>query len=169
MNPRLLLLTLDPTHPVVVIMCGASGAGKSTLAAHLAATDPTAAVISYDGCREEISGDPHNQDVTPAAVTLAHTRLADRCATGLSTVLDGTHTRRDHRDAARAIAATHGMRTALVVLATPLHTCLDRQHERAHPVPDLVVIYQHQDIVKALPRLHFEGFHTVHIVGHLTG
>ncbi|WP_051386243.1 ATP-binding protein [Actinokineospora inagensis] len=155
--------------PCVVVMAGASGAGKSTLAARLAATDPDTVVISYDRCREELCGDPHDQIFTPAAVQLAHDRLDRRCGWGLSTVVDGTHTTRHERVSVREIADRHGIPTALVVLTTPLGTCQARQTVRTHPVPRIVVTRQHLALADSLRALATspagfaaEGFATVH-------
>jgi predicted kinase len=53
---------------------GASGTGESTLARELARLAGTV-VISYDQCREELVGDPHEQTATAVAVELAHSRL----------------------------------------------------------------------------------------------
>ena len=171
MSRSRLLVSLP--EPCLVVMVGAASAGKSTLARLLVGQHPTAAVVSYDACRAELSGDPGNQDVTPAAVHLAHTRITQRAALGLTTVADGTHTHQPHRQQLLDIATTHHLPTVAIALTTPLQVCLARQHHRppAQPgtrwgrqVPTEVVTTQHAEVTAALPGLHREGYTAVHIL-----
>jgi predicted kinase len=172
-------LRLHLPTPAVVVMMGASGAGKSTLARRLA-TRAHALVISYDQCREELTGDPHDQSATEAAVELAHQRTALRCMAGLTTVVDGTHTTPAERRALVDLAGVHDLPAVLIALATPLGTCLHRQQTRAprqpgaawgRRVPEDVVRGQYARVLASLPQLHTEGFHAVHVLHthHLIG
>lgn len=170
LTPRPVVLQL-PT-PCVVGLMGASGAGKSTYARRLALLTNTLA-ISYDQCREELTGDPHDQSATAAAVELAHSRVRERCLAGLSTIVDATHTTREDRRPLVDLAAAHDMPGVLVALATPLPVCLQRQLSRAprqpgtawgRRVPEDVVRTQHAAVLASLPRLHTEGWHSVHVL-----
>ncbi|MCG8918261.1 AAA family ATPase [Actinokineospora sp. PR83] len=161
--------------PAVVVLMGCSGSGKSTVAAALAAGDPGTAVVSYDRCREDISGDASDQAATADAIALAHRRLGDRCAQGLGTVVDGTHLVAAHRRQVAVIATAHQHPVVLVVVDTPLEVCLYRQLARpprapgarwGRRVPADVVRAQHADLVAALPGLHTEGHAAVHILCH---
>ena len=158
--------------PALVVLMGASGAGKSTLANKLAAAAGTLA-ISYDECREELTGDPCDQSATAAAVRLAHQRAGWRCAAGLTTVIDATHTTRRERRPLVDLAAIHGLPAVLVAVATPLQDCLDRQLGRAprqpgalwgRRVPAPVVRTQYAAVLASLPHLHTEGWHSVHVL-----
>jgi predicted kinase len=167
------MITLALPDPCLVVLLGASGAGKSTLADALAAQHPDAEVISYDACREELTGNPNDQDATAAAVGLAHIRVAARCAAQVTTVVDATHTQFQPRHALRTMAAQHGLPAVAVAVATPLDVCLARQLDRppAEPgvrwgaqVPAEKVTVQHAELTAALPALHIEGFDQVHIL-----
>lgn len=172
LNPRF-AVHLPLPAPALVVLMGASGAGKSTLAAKLAAS-AGALAISYDQCREELVGDPHDQSATAAAVKLAHQRAGWRCATGLTTVVDATHTVYEHRRPLVNLAAVHDLPAVLVVVATALQDCLQRQLVRAprqpgalwgRRVPEDVVRTQHAAVLASLPHLHTEGWHSVHVLG----
>src|SRR5688500_16412546 len=127
-------------NPAVVLMIGVSGSGKTTFAQALAEHDPASAVLSFDACREEISGDAGDQSVTVQAVALTHRLLAERCAQRVSTVLDATSVRREHRQVVLDIAAEHALPAVAVLVDTPLSTCLVRQVDRPanRRVPDVV-------------------------------
>lgn len=152
-------------------MIGVSGSGKSTTAHALAAQRPGTAAISYDGCREELTGDAGDQSATAAAVALAHQRLDHRCRDHRSTVLDGTHVIAEHRQAVLAIAARHQVPVVAVVVHNPLATCLARQAEReagvpgvrwGRRVPTAVIHEQHADLNTSLPLLASEGYAAVY-------
>lgn len=166
-------MVLQLPAPCVVVMMGASGAGKSTKARELAAAIPGALVISYDKCRAELTGNSNDQSATAAAVRLAHRRVDARCAEGLTTIVDGTHTTPWERRNVVAVADRHGMPAVLVVLATPLEVCLSRQQTRkprrpgalwGEQVPEDVVRGQHVRVLGSLPDLHLEGFDSVHVL-----
>lgn len=171
------MLTLPPIpEPALVVMMGASGAGKSTLSRALARQDPAVAVVSYDACREEITGDAGNQDATRQAVELAHRRVRERCQQRRTTIVDGVHTRPEHRAVLVDLADHHRMPAVLIVLNTPLVVCLARQATRAprapgarwgRQVPADVVTRQHGEIQQGLLRPGLLGrFAHVHIVTH---
>jgi predicted kinase len=170
LTPRPIVLQL-PT-PCVVGLMGASGAGKSTFARRLALLTTTLA-ISYDQCREELTGDPRDRSATAAAVELAHSRVRERCLVGLSTIVDATHTTREERRPLVDLAAAHHMPAVLMALATPLQTCLQRQLVRTprqpgapwgEQVSEDVVRTQHAAVLASLPHLHTEGWHSVHVL-----
>ncbi|MEU4807399.1 AAA family ATPase [Actinosynnema sp. NPDC023587] len=154
--------------PVVVLLIGVAGSGKTTLAHALAEQDPAAAVLSFDDCRAELAGDAGDQSVTPAAVDLTHARLAERCAQHVSTVLDATSVRAEHRRVVLDLAAEHDVPVVAVVVDTPLETALARQLDRpaTRQVPVEVVRAQHADLLASLSGLHTEGYAAVHLLRH---
>uniref|UniRef100_UPI003F491375 AAA family ATPase n=1 Tax=Amycolatopsis sp. CA-096443 TaxID=3239919 RepID=UPI003F491375 len=164
--------------PCVVMMFGAPGSGKSALSAALAhELGDAAAVLSYAAHREEICGDPAEPAANPRAGALLRARLADRCAAGRTTVLDGTHHHARTRRRVRDIAAAAGLPAVAVVLSTPLQVCLDRQHDRPPPapgkqhglkVPAPEVREVHAALREALPGLAGEGFRVHVLAPHAT-
>ncbi|GLZ43513.1 AAA family ATPase [Actinokineospora sp. NBRC 105648] len=166
-------LALPLPAPAVVVLIGASGAGKSTLAAALADQDPAVAVVGYDRCREEITGDESDQDATERAVRLAHRRVTERCAAGLTTVVDATHTLLAHRVVLVGMADRHHLPAVAIAVDTPLIVCLARQLDRPPRPPGArwgrrvdprTVATQHRAVRRGLPTLHREGFASVHIL-----
>ncbi|WP_167545522.1 AAA family ATPase [Amycolatopsis rubida] len=165
--PETLVRDIIAHGPCVVMTVGAPGSGKSTLAAALAHRLDDAAVLSYAAHREEVSGDPADPAANPPAGALLRARLADRCAAGRTTILDGTHHIGRTRRRVLDIAAAAGLPAVAVVLSTPLLTCLDRQLDRPPPppgrqhglrVPDQEVRHVHAELQDAVPGLADEGF-----------
>jgi predicted kinase len=150
--------------PQVIMTCGPAGSGKTTLAEQLHAGMPGSVITGYDRCREVLTGDAADQAATPAAVALALRQLTAACQAGRTCIVDGTHLTTAARDAVRAVAATHHLPTALLVLDVDLHTCLIRQHTRARQVPAHVVRDQHAALQRLLPVLHHEPDRTVHLL-----
>ncbi|WP_285647130.1 ATP-binding protein [Lentzea sp. NBRC 102530] len=142
-------------NPCVVLMVGASGAGKSTVAAAFAARRPGLEVLSYDVAQ----GD--GGVCTPASVDQVHAVLAERCAAGASSVVDGTHRQADRRVAVVALATAHDLPVLAVVLRVPLASCLRNQHRRARHVPEADVRAHHAAVEAALPLLPHEGYTAV--------
>lgn len=131
MVPNALVQFVSAHAPCVVVLVGAPGAGKSTLAAACAKRlGAGVEVLSYAEHRAEVSGDPADQTVDSTAGALLFSRLAARCATGATTIVDGTHHLARTRASLLAIASDAGMAAVAVVLSTPLEVCLARQQDR---------------------------------------
>lgn len=162
----MIALGIHPGTGTVVAMMGAAGSGKSTLAEQIAAVFG-AVVISYDQCREEISGDAGDQSVTPEAVAMAHERLNARCANRWgATFIDGVHDRAEHRRNVLDIAGRHGVPAVLIALATPAEVCVRRQADRplSRQVPEEIIRAQYARVLTSLPDLHAEGWNAVHVL-----
>ncbi|SDD68097.1 AAA family ATPase [Actinokineospora iranica] len=158
------MITLALPDPCVVVMLGAPGAGKTTLSARLTAAHPNAAVLSYADCRRELTGDETDQTVNEQVKALIRGRLAARCASGLTTVVDGTHTLPHRRTCLVEIAAAHGLPAVAVVLDVDLVVCLANQFRRARREPPGHVADLHTELTRHLPHLHREGFAQIHIL-----
>lgn len=143
----------------LIVLIGASGAGKSTLAR----TWPASQVLSLDGLRGVVGGDPGRQDATGDAADVLKLILERRMARRLNTVIDATNCEQHIRVELVMAAKRHGMPTVAVVVATPLSVCLERQGPRPdnRRVPEDVVRAQHQAMVHSHQRLAAEGFNTV--------
>lgn len=150
--------------PVVIMLVGISGSGKTTLVTKLTHGRPDLTVVSYDACQHLLDGtDPARAgrapDITDRAVALAHARLRERCAAGLSTVVDGTH--RQERRRRSLVAAALGVPVLALVLRVSPAVAIARQRSRARWIPDDHVLIHHAQISAALPRLHTEGYAAV--------
>lgn len=159
--------------PCLVMLVGAPGAGKSTLARVLAQKlGDGVAVLSYADHREEVSGDPSDPAADPQAGALLMRRFEDRCAAGLTTIVDGTH----HLARTRAALLTRAVNACLpavaIALSTPIEICVARQQDRPPPasgrqhglrIPEPKVRELDRMIHDALPGLVREGF-IVHVL-----
>lgn len=143
----------------LVVLIGASGAGKSTLAR----TWPASQVLSLDGLRGTVSGDPGDQGATSDAADVLKLILERRMARKLNTVVDATNVEQSVRVELVMAAKRHGMPTVAVIVATSLDLCLERQGPRPanRRVPEDVVRAQHQAMVHSHQSLAAEGFNTV--------
>jgi predicted kinase len=150
--------------PCLVVMVGPAGSGKSTLAARLVEQSPTAAVVSFDALRAELTGDAADQSMNVEVSAEVRRRVAQRCRAGLSTVVDGCHTLAAHRATWLEMAADTGLPVIAVALTTQLEVCQARQFIRDRRVPADVVDRHHVEVSASLPDLHTEGFAAVHIV-----
>lgn len=168
-----LVRLIDAHSPCVVLLLGAPGAGKSTLAATLVhRMGNHVAVLSYAAHRAEVGNGPADVAADPTAGALLQSRLADRCAAALTTIVDGTHHLARTRDALLRIAAAAGRPAIAAVLSTPLTVSIARQQDRppAAPgaqhglrVPEPQMRNINHEIEKALPALAREGF-IVHVL-----
>jgi protein phosphatase len=157
------MIAIPLPSPALVVLMGAGGAGKSTIAQALAGQEPGVAVISYDACRAEISGDESDQSVTEQAVALARQRIRERCLQQRTTIVDATHIRAEQREFLARLAAWHRMASVLIVVDTPLAVCQARQAYRPRHVPLDVIAGQHADLLDELSTVDAEAFTHVHI------
>ena len=156
----------------VYVLVGASGSGKSTLARrHYRGPQ----IVSLDALRGVVADDECDQSATLDAVGLLKAIVAARLARRLTTVVDATNGVPAERAELLALAATHALPAAAIVVDTDLDLCLARQRSRAGPlpgrrwgraVPDSVVRNQHARTRASLGALPGEGVTTVL---HLTG
>ena len=107
--------------PAVVVMCGLPATGKSTVAGALAG-HIGAAYLSSDIVRKQLAGvgsreraddafraGLYSPGMTERTYAELRRRAAEHLVAGRAVVLDAMHGRASERDAARAIAAEHGV------------------------------------------------------------
>ncbi len=143
-----------------MVLIGAAGSGKSTLAArHFEPSE----VVSSDAFRALVSGDEADQAASPVAFRILHRELERRLAAGLTTVVDATNARPDHRRPILARARAAGAGTVAIVLDLDPAEVHVRNASRSRVV-DRAVVDRHLAAVRETvdaDRLGLEGFTTV--------
>jgi predicted kinase len=152
--------TVRIQDPTVVVLIGAAGSGKSTLAArHFEPSE----VVSSDAFRALVSGDEADQAASPVAFRILHRELERRLAAGLTTVVDATNARPDHRRPILARARAAGAGTVAIVLDLDPAEVHVRNASRSRVV-DRAVVDRHLAAVRETVdagRLGLQGFTTV--------
>ncbi|MEM9700938.1 MAG: polynucleotide kinase-phosphatase [Planctomycetota bacterium] len=140
----------------LVCLVGPSGAGKSTFAAkHFRPTE----VLSSDAFRGWVSDDEGDQSATEDAFTALFHLAGVRLRRGNLTVIDATHTRREDRAKAVALAREHHAIPAAIVVAPPVELCVERHEARDdRAFSHRVVRNQHREVMRSLRFLRKEGF-----------
>lgn len=134
------MLEIPVPDPSLVVLIGAAGSGKSSFAAcHF---DPEE-VLSSDGFRALISGDPANQAVTRAAFGRLHTALARRLAERRLTVVDATNIDRGARRELLRHARVAGIPSVAIVFDLAADLVLARNAARTSRVVDEGVVRRH--------------------------
>jgi protein phosphatase len=134
------VLEIPIPDPSLVVLIGAAGSGKSSFAAcHF---DPDE-VLSSDGFRALISGDPANQAVTRAAFGRLHKELARRLAERRLTVVDATNVDRSARRELLRRAAAAGIPSVAIVFDLAAELVLARNAARTSRVVDEGVVQRH--------------------------
>src|SRR6187431_1981025 len=138
MAPLLIVLP----DPSLVVLVGAAGAGKSTFAArHFAPHE----VLSSDGFRALVAGDPADQSATRPAFAALHRELERRLTARLLTVV---HARRSLL--ARA-SATHVPAIGIVLdLPAALVRARNRARDGRAAIPEDAVTAQLVDLARTI-------------------
>jgi protein phosphatase len=147
----------------LVVLVGPAGSGKSTFAArHF----PLNAVLSSDGFRDLLCGNPADQSATTVAFRLLHVAAEERLRLGMITVIDATNVEFDAREPLVALAQRHGRPSLAMVFDLTLAECLDWNAERpGRSVPPRVIRRQCAIFQRAAPHLESEGFAVVRLGG----
>jgi len=156
-------LPIEIARDALVLLVGPAGSGKSTFAArHF----PGSAVLSSDGFRELLRGDPADQAASEVAFRLLHAAADERLERGHLTVVDATNVAYDAREPLLALARRHERPALAIVFSLSLAECLAWNAKRqGRVVPERVIRRQHRLFSRAAPHLASEGLHVVELVG----
>ncbi|MFI5584583.1 AAA family ATPase [Amycolatopsis sp. NPDC051758] len=161
-------------RPTLIATIGPAGAGKTTR--RYRHVPPMATVISLDERRAALSpcGCSTDQSVNAAAVETATADTRAVLASHGTVVWDVTSYLPRFRAHLLDVAAEFDARTVGLVVLPPLLTVLAQNSRRdgrvcavcgtARRVPEPTVWAMHAAITDALPRLHTEGWHTLHFL-----
>lgn len=141
------------------VMVGAPGSGKSTEAERIARAE-NATIISGDDIRRKLYG---SSEVKGNWVEI-HDRIEELVSEscGMPVILDGTHYLASYRREAIALLRSYGYDDITAVVVNPsLATCLARNFQRTHHVPDYVIKSTHEKLQSSLHTLEIEGFNNV--------
>ncbi len=115
------------------ILCGIPGSGKTTLSKQLA--EEHNAILH---CYDDLPG-AHSISKQSEVHRQMYQRAAQDLRNGQNVVIDDLHTDREKRRMVLDALADVECRKVLMVLQTPLETCLQRNRNRKMRLPDGVV------------------------------
>ncbi|MEU3274521.1 ATP-binding protein [Saccharomonospora sp. NPDC006951] len=156
----------------LIVTIGPPGAGKTTWRHHHA--PPSALIVSLDELRATFSrcGCSGDHRANPEAVAHGLQLTRDALAGDRTVVWDITAFRPYFRHNLLQVAAEHQARTVGVLFLPPVAVALARNATRdaqmcpdcrtARRVPADTIRAMHEAITTDLPRLHTEGWHTLH-------
>jgi putative nucleotidyltransferase with HDIG domain len=124
----------DDTWGEVTLLSGLPGAGKDRW---LAAQDPQLPVISLDAIRAEQEVDP--ADEQGGVVSAAKARARELLRRRQPFVWNATNLTRRLRDPLIGMFLDYGSRVRIVATDAPLELVLQRNRQRAEPVPEAVI------------------------------
>lgn len=149
----------------LVVAIGPGASGKSSFADAAASAGAVDVVVCLDTLRGEISGEPGDQSVTPAAVARQDALLEQYLSAGTTVFLDSTNVEARVRAGLVERARRYGRPLVALRFLPDLGTCRARNELRPpdRQVPDDTLRWQY-DLAQASTAdvLHAEGFNWVY-------
>lgn len=141
-----------PFHGTALwVTVGPPGGGKSALVTEQLAG--VGEVISSDRVREEMTGSRADQSRNADVFRTVWDTVAPALARGQSMVVDATMCDAASLGGAAEVASRVGVPLIAAIAAPDLGTCLERNREREHAVPDSVVCRMHLGFCVLAPTL----------------
>lgn len=142
--------------PSLVVLVGAFGSGKAEWAAR---TFAPGEVISLAALTQAVGKNERDVTAIPAAFGILNRIVSERLGRGLTVVIDSDGLDSGRRLGWHAAAVRHSIPAFAVLLAASLDRCLERNAERAHPLPETVIKRQVTRCLEIGPEIAEEGFH----------
>ena len=143
---------------ILTVLMGVPGSGKSTWLKHLVLRT---VVINPDTIREELTGDPNNQDRNSEVFAAAHARTQAVLMRGDDIVFDATNVKESARASLLKIAHDAGSFTALVVFDVPLDVAKKRNANRERVVPEHVLDRMQAQFEESLSQIGHEAWDSI--------
>lgn len=145
----------------LVLLIGPSSSGKSFFAQkHFHPTE----IVSSEYCRELISDDRENREVSKDAFDLLHMISSKRLKFGRFTVVDTANLRNESRHALLQLTRKYHIIPIALVFNLPENICLERNKTRAENAQEESFIHhQMQQLRHLLRNLKREGYQSIHI------
>ncbi len=153
--------TLVFTKSALIVLCGPSGSGKSYFAQKYFKPSQ---VVSSDKCREIISDDESNQEVSADAFDLFYTIIGYRLKHSRLTVADATNLSAQYRRRLIQIAKRYGSDVYLVMFQADLEVCRKHNDQRERTVPENIIALQIEKFKKARENVHSEEYKEIYII-----
>ena len=118
----------------LTLLVGLPRSGKSTWIN--ARAGDTELVVSNDWIRENILGGSYASSANPVVWTLVDATLRIALSQGISVILDGVGLTKATRKFYTDIARQYEANVKIVVVDTPLASCLERNRTTAHKLPE---------------------------------
>ncbi len=145
----------------LVVLVGPTASGKSHFATqHF----PDSAILSADRCRELISDDPRNRDVSREALHVLLTIANHRLRQGHLTVVDSTCLNPQVRQQFCQLAEKHDRPSVSLLFDTSLEQCREWNRKRTYTVSNELVQHQVETFQQQRDDFVDEPFDQVHVL-----
>ncbi len=142
-----------------IMMVGLPGSGKSTLAKEISVKEK-AVLHSSDELREELFGDPNNQDYNELLFQELHRRIDKDLSEGKTVVYDATNLSYKKRKLYLERLNNPCFKKCILV-ATPYEKCLVQNSNRSRKVPERVMEKMYKSFF--VPQ-YYEGWDSIEIL-----
>lgn len=149
-----------------ILMSGPAGAGKSTWAKKFVESHSNVAILSTDEIRYQLFGTySPTENSQVEVIREIMRRVAEYSEKNVSVIIDTAVTRNRNRLKWGRRLRTYYKNVELVIVDTPVETCLKQNDQRARHVPELVIRDMCQNKEDPSPEVE-ECFNKIIVVKH---